>query len=808
MDKNINLVESIERICNDLSAIFEKMKTVPGMYDANVQNHQKLCSLIPQQIREGVIKIAVVGTIKSGKSTFINSLLMDDLLKRGAGVVTSVVTRVKRGDTLRAEISFKSWDEINHEIDKALLFMPGCNMPGEPATSGSQKDMALLNHSATRGFDLRRKRDRLYLRTIKSRLCSGQYGENGSENLVVGEQLRPEAILISNVLDGYESVKGLISDDPDSSPVKFTADNFMEHKQFTGIGCNAFFVKDVLLEVPEADTAHGSSIIDPVVEIADCQGSDSTDSSHMAHIEDYLLSANMLVYLISSRSGLREADLKFLTIIQKMGILNNIFFIINTDFNEHDSLESLLELEKSVKEGLGYFIQNPAVYTVSALFNLFTALESSSLPDREGCSSKSFVMAHLSKRDSARLRQWQQESALVEYTSQSHKSFEDALKQKIKRELLSIMVENHIERLRIILRGTEQRNLMFMKLLSGDLKKVSSAAVSLKELQDRSRQFESLADDSIERVVERIKRDVFSAIKHFFDKKRGIQAARVREFIYGYAIYSDLYEEMISSSGFNHALYCMFQDFRSALDIFMARQFNPAVIELIQEQEHSIEREFQTLYRSSYLEPSKIYPHSGGGVDLSPLEEALISRPSYYCDGVDPTISKEPPLRAVDLAGAKRILGLALPKTSFATAYSAKIRFDAMARFSFYSLMELFGKVVSSIRPATPRTRALKESAKQIRKETLRSVMLHFDAYQNHVQSEYLSPLINAVARDFRDKLIDMFHMCEVESGHIEKLIADEQIDKSGKLEYMNLIVSSTDDIAQKINEIYITAMP
>ncbi|MBF0302237.1 MAG: dynamin family protein, partial [Desulfamplus sp.] len=112
--KPITPLECVKKIAADLFNIFEKMRDVSGMYDTTVEKHQQLCTTIPKQIDEGIIKIAVVGAIKSGKSTLINSLLMDDILKRGAGVVTSVITRVKRGDTLKAEVIFKSWDDINH----------------------------------------------------------------------------------------------------------------------------------------------------------------------------------------------------------------------------------------------------------------------------------------------------------------------------------------------------------------------------------------------------------------------------------------------------------------------------------------------------------------------------------------------------------------------------------------------------------------------------------------------------------------------------------------------------------------------
>ena len=46
----------------------------------------------------------------------------------------------------------------------------------------------------------------------------------------------------------------------------------------------------------------------------------------MADIQDYLISASMIIYIITSRTGLRKADIKFLKIIQDMGLINNIFF--------------------------------------------------------------------------------------------------------------------------------------------------------------------------------------------------------------------------------------------------------------------------------------------------------------------------------------------------------------------------------------------------------------------------------------------------------------------------------------------------
>ncbi len=833
LDDPLNHIAYVEKICNDLSHIFEKMKKIPGMYDSTVEKQHHLCTIIPRQIHEGAIKIAVVGAIKSGKSTFINSILMADILKRGAGVVTSTITRVKRGDTLRARIIFKSWDEINHEIENVLTLIPVSSAGLSPTRSStidsSPATLASMSELGTKGFDLRRKKDRNFLKTVESALCSRRWSEGSSENLDItnvnyeaDSGLSSEAILISNVLDGYENVKEFVQSDsyfePSnssshsdfSSPVEFTGELFSEHKRFTGISSNAFFVKYVTLEIPmslqntpnvdsiPSSTSphsnvsypsninhlyipkHNCLLLDRSVEIADCQGIDSTDPSHISHIQDYLLSANMLIYVISSRTGLREADIKFLTIIKRMGIINNIFFILNSDFNEHDSLESLLDLERSVKKGLNYFVEKPAVYTISSLFNLFSSLA-----------------PNLNGKELAILNMWRKEERLVDYTTKMVNDFELALKKKIETERFSTILENHIQRLTLLIQGIKQRNSMFMQLLSDDLNTVSDAAENLQQLQEKSVRFESSVDYSIASSVQNIKREIKSAIKLFFDKKHGEQPTNVKNFISGVTIYNERYQDMVLTYGFHHALYCMFQDSRSQLDLFMAQQFNPSVVEFIHEQEQRIAREFQALYQSCYIEPSSIYQNRKGtkADQLQQPKTTVLSQFGYS------TVHK-PLMQSVDINGAKRILGLTLPKSSFATAYSANIRADAMARFSFYSLINILGKFISPLARDQPKSRALKESAKKIRKEALRSVMLHFDSYSNHLQEEYLFPLIEAVARDSKEKLMEMFKMCAIEAENIEQLISDECVDKSDQFEHVNSIALQTAQLSERISAV------
>ena len=84
----------------------------------------KVLSQVQAHAAEDTCRLAVVGAVKSGKSTMINALVGQDLLRRGAGILTAMITRVQPGPEPRAVLQFKEWGEINGEIHRALGLLP------------------------------------------------------------------------------------------------------------------------------------------------------------------------------------------------------------------------------------------------------------------------------------------------------------------------------------------------------------------------------------------------------------------------------------------------------------------------------------------------------------------------------------------------------------------------------------------------------------------------------------------------------------------------------------------------------------
>ncbi|MCP3951061.1 MAG: dynamin family protein, partial [Desulfobacterales bacterium] len=272
-----------------LVSILENIQAQAGMDTGRFDAWREACSDIHQQLSEEVIRVAVVGAIKSGKSTFTNALFGGDFLKRGAGVVTSIVTRIKRGRELKAILYFKDWDEINADLDHALTMLPSWEArdDGKP-------------------FDIRREKDRLSLSDALDELSNDQLITDGTRNA--------NSILPALYYQGYPSVSDIITSD--SNTTEFSNAEFSRHREYVGSDELAVYLKDVELEISHTQ-------IDRTIEIADCQGSDSPNPMHLAMIQDYLLRTHMLVYVISSRTGLRQADIRFLSTIKKMGIIDN-----------------------------------------------------------------------------------------------------------------------------------------------------------------------------------------------------------------------------------------------------------------------------------------------------------------------------------------------------------------------------------------------------------------------------------------------------------------------------------------------------
>jgi len=695
MDAYNYLKEEILKINHDILQLISKAKSIPGMAETSFGDWEKTCRGLPDQMAEDMMRVAVVGPIKSGKSTFLNSMLKGDYLKRGAGVVTSIVTRVRSGDRLSAHLYFKSWDEVNAEMEQALVLFPSLEWR--------------KNNS---NFDIRSKDERRQIQRALKSLSSEQLISHDTRNL--------NNVLLTSYIKGYDRVYDILSSDDTTR--RYEETTFAEHKAFVGNEDLAVYLKDVQLQIPSAGT-------DENIEIADCQGSDSSNPMHLAMIQDYLLLTHLIVYVISSRTGLRQADIQFLSMIKKMGILDNILFVINCDFSEHDSMEELEILVGKVKEELALIKPDPEVYAFSALFNLFSSPQLT-----------------LSEKDQLRMLQWKAEEKLTDFSVRETMRFQSAFDLKFSGGRGAVLLQNHIERLSVVLSGMDNWIGINRDVLARDSESTREMKQKLKTHQERVDQMKAVLKTTISGAVAKIKKKLNVDVNRFFDVHSGDIIKKIFTFIKDYKGLTQPVKGKADLPGVSRTMYLGYQDFKQSLDKFITEEINPEVIRFVKMQEKEIGAYFETITR----------PYNAM---LSDAYDEYIRMMKKL--GVSLNLEGQPKIALPDMVAQLQQSGLNPPKLVTTMHYSARIKTVAILRLGVYSLQRNIKKILK--KPAGKRAevfrQALRSGTQQMKRETLKSVVEQLKDFRENLKFAFLLKLVEKFAENLSDLMIDRFQL-------------------------------------------------
>lgn len=704
--------ESIESLVAETLSVIDGLTGVSNHSDKSLAESRQLCSKIPSYISEGILRVAVVGVIKSGKSTFINAVSGRELVQRGAGVVTSITTRIRKGKKNRAIIHLKSWDDVNSEIERCLEMFP--------------------DRDQSQPFDIRRTQDRQQLRRVfDSIVCAFPITSQG---------LRPEALVIRNALDGYKHCLDVIGSDERS--ISFDAKFFDDHKQFTADPARAFYVNDVCLEI------YGKTI-HPNVEIADCQGADSTDPAVLEKIFNYLESANLIVYCISSRTGLRQSDMVFLRRIKRLGLMENILFIFNCDLSEHEHLDNLKETRDRTVAELKLLVPDAGVFSFSALYTLFDALGDK-----------------LSSKNKKRLGLWQEDKEMIAFCTQEYTRFLTGFNLLFDASRFNLFYANHIERLKIVTHIIDEKIQILFDVFSAGVLDQENERKRLADLEGNARRLRVIVDNSVAGAVSALRREIESNLKSSFFKAGESITKLMTEFIRKAKVDSQPFREAGASTGFKQILYMMFQDFKRELDLFILEQLTPELKQLVGIQEERIESYFKSLldsYRIDYVTMGAPGDREGNRVSLEMIKD------------------EEESSKAADLENIKKILGLHLPAQIFSPEYTRAMQANVLTDFSFHSLI-LFVSAILDKHVRFSFTPGLDSAAGKIKKRTLSLMHRQIKAYHGSLKQDYFFPLIDAVTRDFKDKILQRFSMYETLNKDMDALFRLKQEEKNQHL--------------------------
>jgi len=675
MDTYNTLKDEVLDINRNVSLLFGRAKSISGMTDYSFGDWEKACDRLPRQLAEDIIRVAIVGPIKSGKSTFLNSIFKGEFVKRGAGVITSIVTRVRNGDRLRARLYFKSWDEINAEMEQALVLFPSANWRSENSR-----------------FDIRQPEERLELMRA--------LGDLNAEQLITRSTRNINNVLLTSYLKGYDTVRPLLS--ADNAVQLYEGDRFSDHKDFVGNETLAVYLKDVLLEI-------NSNSVKSNIEIADCQGSDSSNPLHIAMIQDYLLLAHLMVYVISSRTGLRQADIRFLSMIKKMGILENIVFVINCDFSEHESIEDLNHLVERVREELSMLKPNPDIYAFSALYNLFCANSDA-----------------LSNKDRLRLEQWRVDEAFTDLSHRETERFESVFYDNLTRKRYALLLQNHLERLGVILAGFGGWVGLSRDVLAKDADSVAGILKKIKSHQKRLNKIKSTIKKTLSGAMPEIKNILQQKVHRFFDTHSGSVSKNIVTFINGYTLAPDKYQKSLNDTEFSQILYLVFQDFKQSIDTHITETINPELIRFVQSNEKRIGEYFESLIIPFDTMMDEVYEEFNGSSVKSGSVAQGITRSR---------------IRAQEMAAVVKASGLRPPALITATHYSARVKAEAIIRLGYYRAIRksktMFKKSIENQGEA--KIKAMEDALQRMKRETARSVVFHLKDYRENLKFRYFS---------------------------------------------------------------------
>jgi hypothetical protein len=544
----------------------------------------KVLSQVQAHAAEDISRLAVVGAVKSGKSTMINALVGQDLLKRGAGILTAMVTRVQPGKP-GAVLKFKDWSEINGEIHRALGLLP---------------NPRLLERTAP--LDLKLKEDRELLAQVLAEARSADLWSEGS--------LDQNYQLLKSYLEGYDLLKDLL---PESGVLSLAAPDLARHRELVTREATAVFLKDVLLTIPIPWTAAG-------VELGDCQGSDSPIPQHLAQVLGYLVKSDLVLYVVSSRVGLRQADFQFLAELKRMGLIPYILTLLNLDLGEHGSLSEVVRTKHRLIQELSAWHPDPPLYAFSALKVLLDRrLARGESPD---------------PREAALSAVWATDQESAGFSDQEFANFAKDLQEAISDLRTRRLTGGSLSQVQMVARGLREQLELTQDLLTKGL----TAFKEMEErLEARRRPLKATMEtlrETLEGAGHRLKKVLRGRVDGMLDRHSGPAGVAVKEFIQNFAPDWDRLFPPESTVLFRPALYQLFQEFAKELAHFVTAEVNITLVEFIRGQEEWLRQELAQLWEPLFLalqEALTLYYHeiSELGLPAAPptLQVAAISRP-------------------------------------------------------------------------------------------------------------------------------------------------------------------------------------
>ncbi|HSG88208.1 MAG TPA: dynamin family protein [Pseudomonadales bacterium] len=288
----------------------ELEEAVPALHGAFPDFEELAARIDGAQRRRSVY---LLGTIKSGKSTLVNALLARDVMPRGAGVKTFNLTRATRREATRATIRFRSGAQLRAQLafDFRMLGFTAA-LPQDP---WSEAGVASLQRTLQAFEAACRDDERLQGVEADASIL-------GLLPLSLARVRRTIAGLAEVHRREPAAVVATIASD---ALLTYDGDAFDDYRTWTASVDVAALIREIELGLPFPAQLPAS------LELVDCQGSDSLNPLDFADVESVVQSADLVVYVIQSRLGLRQGDRMLLRHLADGGAADRLVAVLNVE---------------------------------------------------------------------------------------------------------------------------------------------------------------------------------------------------------------------------------------------------------------------------------------------------------------------------------------------------------------------------------------------------------------------------------------------------------------------------------------------
>jgi GTPase SAR1 family protein len=714
-----NLTHILETLTAELSPLFPDDS-------AQVSSWRRSIEAVSESLQDQTLRVAVVGPVKAGKSTFINAMQGRDLLKRGAGIITAFITRIRSGSEEKGWVEIKSWEEINTEVNEALSMVA--------LQRGSERAEAI---------DLRREEDRINLQLLMQ--------EVSPENFVGRETFDPNMVLINGYLNGYSELSGHVRGEP--VRMEFTAEELEKHQGFVSQESQAVYLRDMELELP-------ISWLGEMVELGDCQGSDSPNPLHFAMLQEYLLSSHCILYLISSRVGIRQADLKLLEAIKILRLLPQTLFVLNVDLDEHDDMESLRRLQERVAAELRLLAPEAKIYSFSALFQLLEKANS-----RE----------ELSPREERRLEGWHEDEEMLEFSQRGYEQFCNDLKNLVSRQRSRALYGGVLSHLQRVTRSMKDSVNTRKRLLSKDQEELKALADEIKMRQQSVKAAIGTVEHTLEGLRNSLKEQVRSAVDSYFDTKYGPVINDTMQMIERYQVASFNKTKSEETKKWLANLYLFYHDFRQMLARHIIDKVNLLIMDFAKSEEERIENKLMEAAAGYWDLMGKALRQYQQTLTESGLTLSLVA-PETLPEPRRPTIA--PP-----------------PFSAFLQRSEAIGRGSILLRFGLRRLGQVFSGFKSRVlrRKTTDMAgsneEVFREAVALVKKETQKELLTSFRDYRQNFKFAYLFSFTEQYTQSLIQLFQDLGDATMVDIEHLQEVAREKvtsQVDDTEDLAIVN----------------------